>query len=996
MKVRKSIGYTYTLLLIGAVVFFTSIYKYANRSDKAFKWVAHTHEAIEKINAVNTSAINMQYCVNRYGTFGNKEYLSNSNAEKLKLQLLLAQLKNLTSDNPVQKKNVRRLEDLVQQLIAIQDPIITAYASPQHTPSLLIELQETSILDAVSNQIALMKQEEEHLLVVRMAVRESDVHAKLLFSVLTGLGTFFLFFIALFRINKENRLRKSAEQAASANEAKYKGLIENSAVIIYTINARGQFTYVSSKVEALTGFHPSELLNKHFTCLIDKEYKKEVGRFYLKQLKQDKPETLLHLRIRAKNGEEKWIVQSMSLMKENGKVTGFQSIVKDMTEKKQAEDKLKEAEQKIRAEQKEYQLRLQAILDYIPMIVYIKDLEGRFIMVNRNFKETLDVTDDMVLGKTIDALQSNTESPANYILADQQVIETLQPQDIEDIVTTRQGKRHVLFTKFPLLDNNNKLFAISGVGKDVTEMVQNRQQLIDARLRAEKAEKLQEEFLANMSHEIRTPMNGIVGMTNMILETNLTESQKEYVHLIKHSSDTLLVLINDILDLSKIKAGRMSVEHIEFQVQEVIDKVLSPIKLNTHQKGIKISTHIDAGVPIWIKGDQHKLEQILNNLLSNAVKFTEAGEISITATTLEQNNDFTTLQFIVSDTGIGIAPDRLQDVFESFVQAGDDMVRRFGGTGLGLAITKRLIELQHGKIQVCSTVGKGSCFTFEIPYLPPEKEKHSLWVITEGSPVNDCTLYGKKILLVEDNHINQKVILHILNKAEMHIDVANNGREAVAMLEQGHQYHLIIMDLQMPKMDGFQATTYIRKKLKNNTPIIAMTASALRNEKIKCFDLGMNEYLTKPFVPADLLKQLNRFLQHETLDVHYTNNIKGIVANESLYCLSYLQEMEDDEYTAEVLQLFLTSTPALLQAMQEHMVYENWEEVYKNAHKLKSSLGIFQMAKLLDDVNEIELSAKDGRRLERVPALIKKVSQQYNLIKPMIEADLDKVKQLSV
>jgi CheY-like chemotaxis protein/HPt (histidine-containing phosphotransfer) domain-containing protein len=525
-------------------------------------------------------------------------------------------------------------------------------------------------------------------------------------------------------------------------------------------------------------------------------------------------------------------------------------------------------------------------------------------------------------------------------------------------------------------------------------MVHNRQQLIDARLRAEMAEKLQEEFLANMSHEIRTPMNGIIGMTNLLDHTELNSDQKEFVQLIRQSSDTLLMLINDILDLSKIKAGRMNIELIDFSLIDTVDRVLSPFKLKAAEKGIRIQKFIDPKLPEYLEGDQHKLIQILNNLVSNAVKFTESGSVDVYVNLINDGDQTVVLELKVEDTGIGIAPDYIDYIFESFAQAGSDMVRRFGGTGLGLAITKRLVELQGGTISVKSIPGKGSCFSFTIEYGLGVKPGPNL---AEASGVNGNwakVLIGKRVLLVEDNEINQKVTLRMLENQKMVVDVADNGKEGVLKLEKG-AYDVIIMDLQMPVMDGFQTTTYIRNKLNLRTPIIAMTASALRNEHEKCLNLGMNVYMTKPFVPEELFRQLQRLLGNSNVNPEWNNTEEKVEVQEKFYDLSYLQELEDDEYMAEVLQIFLNTTPESLQIIKEQYVRENWEEVYRQAHKLKSSLGILQMNSLLKNISEIELLAKEQVHKEKVPELVKQSIEMYQLIRPMLEADLNGIKKLS-
>jgi CheY-like chemotaxis protein len=394
-------------------------------------------------------------------------------------------------------------------------------------------------------------------------------------------------------------------------------------------------------------------------------------------------------------------------------------------------------------------------------------------------------------------------------------------------------------------------------------------------------------------------------------------------------------------------------------------------------------------VPQYVTGDQHKLQQVLNNLLSNAVKFTGQGAVTLFATTEKRGDN--SLYFIcsVTDTGIGIAPENVEHVFESFVQAGSDMVRRFGGTGLGLAITRRLIELQGGKITVSSTVDEGSSFYFELPMQVCEGVQEQ--ARKEDTVVKETcnkALKGKHILLIEDNLVNQKVTCLMLQKAGMTVDIANHGKEAVELLQK-ESYDLIISDLQMPEMDGFQTAAYIRTKLHLATPIIAMTASALRNEKERCLEIGMNEYLTKPFAPAVLFHHLRRYLAGGDEWGIESGILLPEIKITELYNLSYLEEMDDADYATEVLELFLSSTPVALSAIKEAVLEEEWTEVYKKAHSLKSSLGILQVNKMLETVTQIETKAKQQTDTEIIETLLQRALKQYDLVKPALEAELN-------
>ncbi|MET0463922.1 MAG: PAS domain S-box protein [Chitinophagaceae bacterium] len=681
---------------------------------------------------------------------------------------------------------------------------------------------------------------------------------------------------------------------------------------------------------------------------------------------------------------EKWFHNNYFPVKdENHEVIAVCVSSKDITEKKLAEDAL----EKIRTENEEYQFRLQSILDNTPLIVFIKDLEGRYLLTNRSFREMFNRTDEEVIGKT-DFDIDTREQAEHYMELDREVIDNLHSIDREEtIYDSEKGVRNLLLMKFPLFDRDKKLYGVGGIATDFTERVQNQQKLIEAKKKAETAEQLQEQFLANMSHEIRTPMNGIIGMTNILMGTELTTEQKEFVQIIKQSSDNLLFLINDILDLSKIKSGKLSLEKLPFSMSETLDSTMAPFQLRAKEKGIRLILSLDKAVPSTMLGDPYRLTQILNNLFSNALKFTHKGYIQLTVFPLSITEKFMEISFSVADTGDGIPDDKLESIFQAFEQASASTTRKFGGTGLGLAITKKLVEMQGGNIMVSSAENEGTVFRFTLKYEIASAEEPVPRAEAEVKMDNQ-KLAGKRILVVEDNEINQKVMQHILQKERIVPVLADNGAIAVDMLEKGKVFDLIIMDLSMPEMDGFQTSTYIRQKLKLDTPIIAMTASALRNEKMKCFELGMNEYLTKPFAPSELFFQLHRFLS--PADQHSAAPITAAIieSKNDLYNLSFLNEMEDSDYFCEVLRIFLETTPVMLDELREAVLYENWDMVNKKSHKLKSSLGILQMNSMLAMAADIEQAARTQAHTRRIPAILKRLTEQFQLVKPMIEAEL--------
>ncbi len=501
---------------------------------------------------------------------------------------------------------------------------------------------------------------------------------------------------------------------------------------------------------------------------------------------------------------------------------------------------------------------LQSILDNSTSLIYIKDPAGCYVMANRRFQEVLDVQAAAIIGRT-DADFSDPEAAAHYKFLDEQVVRTGKSLEIEEIIPTSGGNAHFLSIKFPLLDDDGQLIGIGGIATEITERVQYQQQLISATQEARTAKNMQELFLANMSHEIRTPMNGIQGMADLLLDTPLSEQQKEFAKIIKRSVNNLLVVVNDVLDFSKIKAGKLAIEKIEFRLKDVLDNVRAMFAHRIAKKGLTLQLYIDPSIPETLKGDPYRLNQVLINLIGNAIKFTDEGWIRVEVIAQERAGGQVNLLFSIADSGIGISEESLPHIFDHFSQAGLDISRRYGGTGLGLAICQQLLCLQGGEITVRSRENEGSTFYFRLAYGYKNLTDVNAVISSALSDYSQC-LAGRRFLVAEDNEVNQQLMDHVLRKGGATVQLAGNGDEAIAWLRQGQHYDLVIMDLQMPVMDGYAATRYIRQELRSSIPIIAMTATALVDEQLRCLEVGMNDYMTKPFEFAELYKRITSLL----------------------------------------------------------------------------------------------------------------------------------------
>ena len=412
------------------------------------------------------------------------------------------------------------------------------------------------------------------------------------------------------------------------------------------------------------------------------------------------------------------------------------------------------------------------------------------------------------------------------------------------------------FVYQPYHEADETISGVTIIAYEVTTHVIAKNELIEAKIKAdqktliaEEAVKSKQQFLSNMSHEIRTPMNAIIGFTNVVLKTNLDNSQKEYINAIKESGDALIVLINDILDIAKVDAGKMTFEKTAFNLSDSIATMLHLFEPKMKEKNLELQNDYDTAIPFNLIGDPMRLRQIILNLMSNAVKFTSKGKITIRIKLLEEDSKKATVEFLITDTGIGIPKNRLTDIFNNFEQAAIGTSSSYGGTGLGLAIFKQLVELQGGKITVNSEEGKGSSFGFILTFdqinAAPEITAEDTSELIQLVPLEKNSSETRKVLVVEDIALNQLLIKIILLDFGYDVTIASNGKIAIENLQE-NKYDLILMDLQMPEMNGFEATKHIRKVMNSNIPIIALTADVTSVDVEKCIAAGMNDYVSKP------------------------------------------------------------------------------------------------------------------------------------------------------
>lgn len=511
-------------------------------------------------------------------------------------------------------------------------------------------------------------------------------------------------------------------------------------------------------------------------------------------------------------------------------------------------DKRRKAEKDLKASRQRYKLLVETAQD----IIYRINKKGHFTYMNPVAYRLSGYTESEIKKMNYLELIRDDHKKKVEDFYINQIKDLKKTSYLEFPIKTKKEREFWVGQNVQLIIEDGEYQGIQAVARDITEIRRISEDLKTAKIEAEASSRAKEEFLANMSHEIRTPMNAIIGMARLLKKTSLDSEQKKYLQAILTSSNNLIALINDILNLSKIESGKLEIENLGFGIADLLESLYYSQKIIADTKKIDFRYSVDSSVPKILRGDPYRLNQILTNLVNNAIKFTQNGFVELTVKLQEKAENKYWIFFSVRDTGIGIAEDKLGEIFESFTQADTSVTRRFGGTGLGLTITKSLVKMMNGELAVRSILGEGTEFTVAIPFEEGEIVEVN---IEQDFDTHSLELKGIHVLLVEDNRINKLLVSTLFDKWGVNYDWAENGEEAIEFLKK-KEFNLILMDVQMPVMSGLEATQIIRKVLKLELPIIALTAHAFKEDAKKCIDSGMDDVIVKPFEPFLLYNKL--------------------------------------------------------------------------------------------------------------------------------------------
>ena len=764
--------------------------------------------------------------------------------------------------------------------------------------------------------------------------------------------------------------RKMMEENLKENEERTRMIIESALDAVIIIDIEGIVTHWNEQAKKIFGWTAEEAIDESLSNLIIPENYRAAHEKGIKHYLKTGHGPVLNQRIEItgqhKSGHNFPVELTIQSLKHNNKVF-FSAFVRDITEPKKAKIDLETTSK-----------RLETLIVNLQSGILLEDENRNIIITNQEFCDTFSIPapPEALIGMNC---SESAKQSAQLLAHPNQFLESItdvlkdKKARIDERVEFADGR--VFERDYIPIFSNDQYFGHLWQYKNITDKIKYQDELKIAKQTAEEANISKSRFLANTSHEIRTPLNAIYGFSKLLDETEKSEEQKKYISGIRTSSSNLLNVVNDVLDFSKIESGENKLDYSACNLSDMLNQLFQTFEFRAEEKEIQLSSNIDSRIHPYIYADTSKLNQVFLNLISNAIKFTQEGLVKFECILENSTKDEETIRFLVSDTGIGIGKNSLENIFENFKQEDDSTTRKYGGTGLGLAISKQLVELMGGEISVESTKGVGSHFSFKLKFKKATQE--DIIVQTPQPKIDENLLKGKRILLVEDNEFNQIIAISMLEKWHVDIDTAENGKIALEKLKV-QAYDLILMDKQMPIMDGIQASKVIRQEMNLKVPIIALTANVLKGVIAACKDAGMNDYISKPFEPEILFHKivsilnLNGNSQNGNSD---TQSDLSIQVPDKILDISKLEKImnNESEMVKKMLIKFNDLTPAYIADLDDAFNNQNWNELSKIAHKIKPSINLVGIESINTDFQNLEAFALDEKDLDSIPDIMNRI-----------------------
>ncbi len=774
--------------------------------------------------------------------------------------------------------------------------------------------------------------------------------------------------LELFEANiRLSKLNEQLEQRVEIQERQYKQLVEEASDFIFNFSPELVLTFVNNQAIKLSNLSKDELLGKPIADFIHNDHKEEAREFFRRLRDGESESSYVEFPIVFDTSHHIWLGMNVNIVQEDN-ASYYSVIGRDITQRKLVEKELALAMSGL--ERSEYKYR--GIIQNLNLGMVELDSEMRIVHANSTLLEMIGYTIDELQGKRQEEIFVEKDNLPEFLQQERVDPDTIEPVYELRLTSKNEDTYHTLVSVAPIHNIEGDPAGLACIHYDISELRRLTDDLRIAKDIAEGAQKAEKKFLAVMTHEMRTPLNAIVGMSHLLKDTTLDEEQAEYIHLITNAADILQSLVSDVLDISKIDAGKVEVNFEEVELNEILNNTAKSVRVKHPNPKVELLYQSSIGSEVWSRSDKQLIQQIVTNLLDNAMKFTHEGSVKL----LLENGKNDWIRIAVEDTGIGISESRIDAIFEEFEQADASIQGIYGGTGLGLSISRKLAGLLNTELIVNSKIGQGTTFYFDLPQLEKVNNQQTPNQISE---VSDTSNY---VLVAEDNLMNLKYVTKLLEKKGFKFAVAKDGKEAMEKSDQ-ESFDIILMDIQMPFATGHEVTEYIRKGDGPNkkTPIIALTASTLASQRQKSIESGMDEFISKPFSPDTLFSLMDQLAGKESDKKSSTLTI------DQDYITAYYGE--DVEYKLDMFNTFLESTPFELEKLIRLAAEGDLDKLSQVAHKIKPTFTMVGFPQLTNLMKEIEQSARNKEESVREIVQVK-----YSVLKDAVEMIKKEVSEL--